>query len=98
MSGYFVKNPGSSLDYTFDWGFQMLEGGETVSSDLGWSIDPDDSAIGGLRIDSTTSSPTTTTANLADGVAGSAYLVSSAILTNQARRIERSLIVRVAHI
>lgn len=98
MSGYFVKNPSSNLDYTFDWGFQLLEGGETISSDLGWTVDPDDSASGGLRIDSTIASATTTTANLTDGVAGNAYLVSSAILTSQGRRIERSLIVRVAHI
>ena len=98
MSGYFVKNPTSTLDYTFDWGFQLLEGGETVSTDEGWTIDPDDSATGGLSLASTSSTLTTTTAHLAGGVAGAAYLVSSAIQTDQGRRIERSLIVRVANV
>jgi len=98
MSGYFVKNPGSTLDYTFDWGFQLLESGEIISTDLGWSVDPDDTPGGGLSVDSSTSSATATTANLTGGVAGSAYLVSSSIQTNRGRRIERSLIVRVAHI
>lgn len=98
MSGYFVKNPTSNLDYTFDWGFQLLDGGEIIATDLGWTVDPDDSSPGGLRIDSTASSATTSTANLADGVPGNAYLVSSAIETNRGRRIERSLLVRVANI
>lgn len=98
MSGYFVKNPSSTLDYSFDWGFQLLEGGETITNDLGWTVDPDASATGGLRIDSSASGATTTTAHLADGVPGDAYLVSSAIETSLGRRIERSLVVRVAHI
>ena len=98
MSGYFVKNPTSNLDYTFDWGFQLLEGGETIASDLGWTVDPDAAATGGLRVDSSMASATTTTANLADGLPGDAYLVSSAIETNRGRRIQRSLIVRVANI
>ena len=88
MSGYFVKNPTSNLDYTFDWGFQLLEGGETIASDLGWTVDPDTSASGGLRVDSSVASATTTTANLADGLPGDAYLVSSAIETNRGRRID----------
>ena len=98
MSGYFVKNPTSTLDYTFDWGFQLLDGGEIIATDLGWTLDPDASATGGLRLESNASSATTTTANLADGIPGDAYLVSSAIETTSGRRIERSLIVRVANI
>lgn len=98
MNGYFVKNPTSTLDYTFDWGFQLLEGGETIATDLGWRVDPDASAAGGLRLDSSASSATTTTANLAEGVPGNAYLVSSAVETTSGRRIERSLTVRIANI
>lgn len=98
MSGYFVKNPTSTLDYTFDWGFQLLEGGETIASDEGWSIDPANGGDGGLVLNSTSATQTSTTAHLTGGVAGDAYLVSSAIQTDQGRRIERSLIVRVANI
>lgn len=98
MSGYFVKNPTSTLDYTFDWGFQLLEGGEIISSDEGWNIDPDNATEGGLALSATSATQTSTTAHLTGGVAGDAYLVSSAIQTDQGRRIERSLIVRVANI
>lgn len=98
MSGYFVKNPTSTLDYTFDWGFQLFEAGETIATDEGWSIDPSDAGGEGLSVLVTASTPTTTTAHLTGGVAGAAYLVSSAIQTDQGRRIERSLIVRVANL
>lgn len=98
MSGYFVKNPTSTLDYTFDWGFQLLESGETIASDLGWTVDPDDGSADRLVITTTNSTATTTTAHLSGGVPGSAYLVASAIETDQGRRIERSLIVRVANL
>ena len=98
MSGYFTKNPNSTLDYTFDWGFQLLEGGETVLNDLGWSIDPDDSANGGLSVVATSFTATNTTAQLTGGMAGNAYLVSSTIQTDQGRQVERSLIVRIANI
>ena len=98
MSGYFVKNPTSTLDYTFDWGFQLFEAGETIASDEGWSVDPDSSGAGGLSVLVTASTPTTTTAHLTGGIAGEAYQVSSAIQTDQGRRIERSQIVRVANV
>ena len=41
MSGYFLKNPGSLLDYSFDWGFQLFEPGETIEgADTGWFYHP----------------------------------------------------------
>ncbi|MEM7057334.1 MAG: hypothetical protein AAF557_07090 [Pseudomonadota bacterium] len=97
MTGYFLKNPGSTLDYTFDWGFQLLDDGETISSDLGWTIHPDAQASGGLSISSTSSSLTTTTAFLAGGRPGETYLICSRVQTTSGREVQRSMTVRVAN-
>ncbi len=97
MSGYFLKNPGSLLDYSFDWGFQLFEPGEEIESDLGWTIVPDDQATGGLVLDSTSSTTTTTTAFLAGGLPGNAYLVCSRIRTTLGREVQRSMTIRIAN-
>jgi len=97
MSGYFLKNPGSILDYTFDWGFQLFEAGEVIQTDLGWTIEPDDTATGGLVIDRTTSTTTTTTAFLSGGITGDAYLVCSRVATSLGREVRRSMTVRIAN-
>lgn len=98
MSGYFLKNPGSMLDYSFDWGFQLFEPGETIDTDLGWTIVPETSATGGLSLDSSTSTTTTTTAFLTGGRPGEAYLVCSRIRTSLGREVQRSMTIRVANI
>ena len=97
MSGYFLKNPGSLLDYSFDWGFQLFEPGETIETDLGWTIAPDNAASGGLTVDQTSSSATTTTAFLSGGRPGEAYLVCSQIRTTLGREVQRSMTIRVAN-
>ena len=97
MSGYFLKSPDSALDFSFDWGFQFLEGGETIQTDLGWTVHPDTVAAGGVVVDSAVSTPTTTTAVLSGGLPGEAYLVSSRIRTTAGREIQRSLTVRIGH-
>lgn len=97
MSGYFLKNPGSLLDYSFDWGFQLFESGETIDQDLGWTVTPDLSGEGGLAVAQTSSSTTTTTAFLSGGRPGEAYLVCSRIRTTMGREVQRSMTVRIAN-
>lgn len=98
MTGYYVKNPGSELDVTIDWAQQYLHPGETITSDLGWSVRPDFAASGGLAVLSNSSTANSTTARLAAGQPGDAYLVTSAIATSEGREIHRSVTVRVANI
>ena len=98
MTGYYVKNPGSALDVNVDWAQQFLSPGEVISTDLGWTVRPDVAASGGLVVVSQSASSTVTTARLSAGTPGDAYLVTSAIETNQGREIRRSLTVRIAHI
>lgn len=97
MSAYFVKNPDSALDFTFDWGFQFLEGGEVIQTDTGWTIIPDTAVTGGLAVQSSSNTPTTTTVFLSGGVPGEAYLVCSAIVTDRGRAIQRSMTVRIVN-
>ena len=97
MSGYFLKNPGSLLDYSFDWGFQLFEPGETIENDLGWTVVPDDAVNGGLALDQTSATATTTTAFLSGGKPGEAYLVCSRIRTTLGREVQRSMTIRIAN-
>lgn len=96
MSGYYLKNPDTLLDYTFDWGFQLFQIGETISTDLGWTVHPDTAGTGGLAIDSTTSTSTTTTAFLSGGVPGEAYLVCSRVRSTEGREVQQAMTIRVA--
>ncbi len=97
MSEYFLKNPASELDYTFDWGSQILTGGEQVSADLGWTVTPDEAAAGGLGVVSASNTTTTTTAVLGGGKPGEAYLVASQIQTTNGRKVRRSLTIRIGN-
>jgi hypothetical protein len=94
MSAFFVKNTGSDLDHTFEWTAQILDGGETIETDLGWTLHPEGD---GLSIGQSAHSPTTTTVRLTGGVPGRAYLVCSNVLTSAGREIQRSILVRVAN-
>ena len=97
MSGYYVKNPGSTLDFTFDWDALFLKDGETIQTDLGWAVHPDGAGSGGLGVASFASTPTTTTVFLENGVSGEAYLASNTIVTDQGREIRRAITVRIAN-
>lgn len=97
MNECLLKNPASKLDYSFDWGGQLLGAGEQISGDLGWSVTPDKAADGGLAVVSASSTQTTTTAVLGGGKPGEAYLVASHIQTTNGREIRRSLTVRIGN-
>jgi hypothetical protein len=97
MDEYYLKNPASELDYTVDWNVRFLAAGEQISSDLGWSVTPDDAAAGGLAVVSASSTETTTTAILGGGRPGDAYAVSSRIQTTDGREIRKSLTIRVGN-
>lgn len=96
MSGFFVKNPGTDLVVGFDWAQQDLADGETITGDLGWIVTPAGDP-GTLTTQSESNDATTTTATVAFGIAGEAYLVTSAIATSLGREIRRSVTVRVAN-
>ena len=98
MSGYFVKNPGTDLDLAFDWSVGFLESGETIDTDQGWTVHPDEPGSNGITVLSSASNSTTTSVILEGGRPGDAYLVSSSILTTAGRDIRRAMTVRVANV
>lgn len=97
MNGYFVKNPGSVTDFTFDWTENALSSGETISADLGWIIHPAEAGPDALVVQSSSHTPTATTVVLAGGIPGHVYLASSRIRSSQGHEIERALTVRIAN-
>ncbi|MEL6678274.1 MAG: hypothetical protein AAFQ51_06165 [Pseudomonadota bacterium] len=97
MSGYFLKSPGSQLDYALDWSVADLKGDETVTADLGWTITPEGDAED-LRVVSRSVDPTRSIAMFEGGVPGRIYAVRARVETSTARVLERSIVVRVGGI
>lgn len=96
MSEYLLKNSETTLTHNFDWA-EMLSG-ETISTDLGWTVHPDTEAAETLAIGATSSTATTTTAQISGGLPGNAYLISSSIQTENGRDIRRSILLRIANV
>ena len=94
MSGYFLKSPGSQLDYQVDWSVSDLKGEETVTVDLGWSITPDADPED-LRVLSQSVDPTRSVAVFDGGVPGRIYAVGARVETSTTRVLERSIVVRI---
>ncbi len=97
MSGYFIKSPAAVLDVTFTWADQLDGAHETVATDLGWSIEPDEADAGGMTVSASSHADETTTVHLAGGITGAAYQVRNRVLTSEGRELERSLALRVAN-
>lgn len=97
MSGYYVKNPAAVMEQSFDWSAGHLNPGESIASDLGWSVEPAEGPPERLVVTTATTTATHTTAHLSGGVPGDGYLVASTIETDTGRRLVRSVIVRAAN-
>lgn len=86
MSQQFVKDPDEVLDYTFDWSTWL--NGDTIASDT-VTVDT------GLTKDSDSNDTDSVTVWLSGGTAGTAYKVSSKIVTAAGRTAERTIIITV---
>lgn len=82
MATYF-KDPGSTLDWQFNWA-SWLENGEAVTGSTFV-------ADSGITIASNSFTATTATVWLAGGTAGTKYKVTNSVTTNQGRSDERSI-------
>lgn len=89
--GFYLKDPGASIDYTVDWAAGYLAGDEIVSSS--WSVEPD--AMDGIVVAGSVQDATRTAATLAGGVAGNVYRVSNRVVLASGRIDERSLSIRI---
>lgn len=87
MAADWQKDPDAVLDWRWDW-TDWLADGEAISSSLM-------TVSAGLVLDSSGFSPTSTTAWLSGGTAGSTYSVANRISTSQGRTDERTITIRV---
>ncbi|MHB9880072.1 phage fiber-tail adaptor protein [Pacificimonas sp. ICDLI1SI03] len=89
--GFYLKSPGSSIDYAVDWGAGYLEDEQIVGSS--WRVEPDDA--GGLVIGATVTGPQRTAATLSGGTEGAVYRIVNSIELSDGRQDERSLTIRI---
>jgi len=88
---YFAKDPGASLDYSFDWNAGYLNG-QTVSAS-GWVAMP--AEPGGVSVVSSAIAPTQTSALVTGGVAGRVYRLTNHVTFSDGRSDERQVVLRV---
>jgi hypothetical protein len=88
--GFYLKDPGASIDYAVDWGAGYLAG-ETIAESL-WSVEPEEA--GGLTVTSSVREATRTAAQLTGGIAGHVYRVANRVTLSSGRSDERSLTIR----
>lgn len=86
-----VKDPGSRIDYEFDWGAAYVDGQAVLAS--AWLVVPDED--GGVAVAAAAHDLTRTTATLAGGIAGHVYRVTNRVTLSDGQIDERSMTVRV---
>ena len=86
-----VKDPGSRIDFEFDWAAAYPGGQAMVSSS--WTVMPDETD--GVTVAAAAHDLTESTATLAGGIAGHVYRVTNRVTMSDGQIDERSMTVRV---
>jgi len=86
VSNSFLKDPDSTLDYTFDW-VNWLDG-DTISTSAM-------SVSAGITLDSEANNTTTATAWISGGSVGRSYEVTNRITTALGRIVDRTIVLKV---
>lgn len=86
----YLKDPQAEVDYTIDWGGNLV--GRTVA-ESDWAVSP--SEPGGVAILDDAVEQSRTRATLSGGIAGHVYRVTSQVVLSDGRIDERSLTLRV---
>lgn len=101
MAYFDLKDPDSTVDYSFNWDDGYLQStaspAETISTSS-WSISPSTPSPAGSALavsGSPSKTTTTTTAFVTNGVAGRVYRLTNEIVTNLGRTDDRSWIIRI---
>jgi hypothetical protein len=88
---FYLKDPGSRVDYAIDWGGAYL--GDQVLAASAWSVAP--AEAGGVAVDAASFDLTRTAATLTGGRAGHVYSVVNRVTLADGRVDERSITLRV---
>ncbi|SMQ77156.1 hypothetical protein SAMN06295984_2567 [Sphingopyxis terrae subsp. ummariensis] len=86
-----VKDPGTRVDFAFEWGAAYPEGQALVASE--WLAMPDEP--GGVTIAAQTHELEQAAVTLAGGIAGHVYRVTNRVTLSDGQIDERSMTVRV---
>ncbi|MBB5705422.1 hypothetical protein [Sphingopyxis panaciterrulae] len=86
-----VKDPGTRIDYEFDWGAAYPAGQAIVESD--WTVAPDEA--GGIAVAATAHDLLCATAALTGGIVGRVYRVTNRVTLSDGQIDERSMSLRV---
>lgn len=87
----FVKDPAASIDYAVDWSAGYLAG--QVIGLSTWAVLPD--GADAVRIEASSIAGDQTEATISGGTVGTVYRVTNAVTFSDARRDERTLVLRV---
>lgn len=88
---FYLKDPGSRVDYAIEWGGAYL--GERVLAGSGWSVAP--AEAGGIGVEGSSFGLTRTAVTLEGGIAGHIYSVTNRVTLSDGRVDERSITIRV---
>ena len=88
---FYLKDPGSRIDYAVDWGAFYLDGQVVAGS--AWSVFPPET--GGIVVEASSFDLARTAATLSGGIAGHVYSVVNRVTLSDGRADERSLTLRV---
>ncbi|MGV3730736.1 MAG: hypothetical protein ACO1NN_08270 [Sphingopyxis sp.] len=86
-----VKDPGTRIDFEFDWAAAYPGGPAVVASD--WSVEPVEE--GGVTVAGAAHDLMEVTVTLAGGIAGHVYRVTNRVTMSDGQIDERSMTMRV---
>lgn len=86
-----VKDPGTRIDFEFDWAAAFPDGQAIEVS--GWTVAPDEA--GGVAVAASAHNLTRSTVTLTGGIAGRVYRVTDRVTMSDGQIDERSMSVRV---
>ena len=86
-----VKDPGSRIDFDFDWA-ATFPGGRTLAASH-WTVAP--AEAGGVAVAAASHGPARSTATLAGGIAGHVYRATNRVTMSDGQIDERSVAIRV---
>lgn len=87
---YYLKDPGSRIDYAIDWAPYL--DGQTIAASL-WSVSPEEA--GGIAVEEASFETGRTAARLGGGVVGHGYRVANRVTLSDGSVDERSIALRV---
>ena len=88
---FYLKDPGSRIDYAIDWGAFYLDGQVVAGS--AWSVFP--AETNGVAVEAPSFDLARTAATLSGGIAGHVYSVGNRVTLSDGRVDERSITLRV---